>query len=155
MDTATFHVVPAAIADQIGGSTLWELACCTGLAFIGGPGSTGHTDKVYRAIPGEDPIYERTRLMHKIASPTPLRQDAIDFIVATLEGVEPIAETVTLATMTAYRRLADGLSDMVEGGRLTEADCPDDYQWMAEQLATLAGLDPGDTELPAHMNKEF
>lgn len=28
----------------------------------------------------------------------------------------------------AYSRLHDFLSDMIEGGRLTEADIPDDYQ---------------------------
>ena len=33
-----------------------------------------------------------------------------------------------------YERLHDGLSDMIEGGRLTEADIPDDYQWLVETL---------------------
>jgi predicted protein tyrosine phosphatase len=34
----------------------------------------------------------------------------------------------------AYEKLHDGLSDMIEGGRLTEADIPDDYQWLVETL---------------------
>ena len=34
-----------------------------------------------------------------------------------------------------YSKLHDGLSDMVEEGRLSEAEIPDDYQWLVEQLA--------------------
>ena len=30
---------------------------------------------------------------------------------------------------SAYQTLHDGLSDMIEGGRLTPAVIPDDYQW--------------------------
>lgn len=41
-----------------------------------------------------------------------------------------------------YRRLQEGLSDMVEDVRLVEADIPDDYRWLVEQLVKLAGLDP-------------
>lgn len=41
-----------------------------------------------------------------------------------------------------YRLLADGLSDMVESGRLTNADIPDDYRWLVESLAPLATTDP-------------
>lgn len=37
-------------------------------------------------------------------------------------------------TVKQYERLHDGLSDMIEGGRLTEADIPDDYQWLVETL---------------------
>ena len=44
------------------------------------------------------------------------------------------------AMRTAYGRLHDGLSDMIEGGRLTEADIPDDYQWLVKQLAGPANL---------------
>lgn len=40
---------------------------------------------------------------------------------------------------TDYYKLHDGLSDMIEGGRLTEEDIPDDYQWLVETLAALAG----------------
>jgi len=35
----------------------------------------------------------------------------------------------------AYGRLHDMLSDMIESGRLSEADIPDDYQALVEQLA--------------------
>jgi hypothetical protein len=37
--------------------------------------------------------------------------------------------------LVLYAKLHDGLSDMVESGRLTEADIPDDYQWLFEALA--------------------
>lgn len=42
----------------------------------------------------------------------------------------------------AYRELQEGLSDMIESGRLKEADIPEDYNWLVESLAKLAGLDP-------------
>lgn len=38
---------------------------------------------------------------------------------------------------TCYAELHDGLSDMIEDGRLTEADIPDDYYWLVESLAAL------------------
>lgn len=38
-----------------------------------------------------------------------------------------------------YEELHDGLSDMIESGRLTESMIPDDYQWLVEGLAELAG----------------
>lgn len=41
-----------------------------------------------------------------------------------------------------YRRLHDGLSDMIEGGRLTRAEIPDDYDWLVEAMVWLAGHDP-------------
>jgi hypothetical protein len=40
-----------------------------------------------------------------------------------------------------YRSLHDGLSDMVESGRLTENALPDDYGWLVETLADLAVVD--------------
>lgn len=43
-----------------------------------------------------------------------------------------------LAILGDYRRLHDMLSDMIEGGRLKEADIPDDYEAIVEQLAKLA-----------------
>jgi len=46
------------------------------------------------------------------------------------------------AAMSAYRGLAEGLSDMIQGGRLTEADIPDDFKWLVNQLALIAGRDP-------------
>lgn len=44
------------------------------------------------------------------------------------------------AMIKAYGRLHDGLSDMIEGGRLTEADIPDDYHWLVQQLAGSTAL---------------
>jgi len=40
--------------------------------------------------------------------------------------------------LDAYHCLHDGLSDMIENGRLTESDIPDDYKWLVESLAALA-----------------
>lgn len=37
-----------------------------------------------------------------------------------------------------YEQLHDGLSDMIESGRLTEADIPEDYTWLVKSLAHLA-----------------
>ena len=36
--------------------------------------------------------------------------------------------------LSAYFELHDMLSDMIEGGRLTEGDIPDDYAALVEQL---------------------
>lgn len=58
--------------------------------------------------------------------------------------------------MTLYRKLADGLSDMVEGSRLSEADIPDDYQWLVETLAAIAGADPcKEGEVPYEPTRYF
>lgn len=46
------------------------------------------------------------------------------------------------ALLNVYRGLADGLSDMVKGGRLPEASIPDDYSWLVTTLASIAILDP-------------
>jgi hypothetical protein len=35
-----------------------------------------------------------------------------------------------IALLTVYNRLHDGLADMVEKGRLTEDQLPDDYRWL-------------------------
>lgn len=35
-----------------------------------------------------------------------------------------------------YHKLHDGLSDMIESGRLERGDIPDDYEWLVEMLAT-------------------
>lgn len=40
----------------------------------------------------------------------------------------------------SYHELHDGLSDMIESGRLTAADIPDDYEWLVESLAYLANV---------------
>lgn len=37
--------------------------------------------------------------------------------------------------LAAYRKLHDGLSDMIEGGRLTADMIPDDYDWLVKMLA--------------------
>ncbi len=51
-------------------------------------------------------------------------------------------ESVDIETVLEnYRKLHDGLSDMIEEGRLTEAGIPDDYQWLVEKLAELAVKD--------------
>lgn len=42
----------------------------------------------------------------------------------------------------SYAELHDGLSDMIESGRLTAADIPDDYKWLVESLAYLANATP-------------
>ena len=41
--------------------------------------------------------------------------------------------------LRAYGKLHDGLSDMVESGRLSETEIPDDYQWLVDSLTKLAG----------------
>lgn len=56
---------------------------------------------------------------------------------------EPHFHTEHPSVLNLYRELADGLSDMVEGSRLQVGDIPDDYQWLVELLATIAGADPG------------
>lgn len=56
---------------------------------------------------------------------------------------EVMAQRLPLRTVELYRRLADGLSDMVEEGRLSEADCENDYAWLVDTLAKIAGADPG------------
>jgi hypothetical protein len=53
-----------------------------------------------------------------------------------------MAQRLPLATISTYRTLVRGLRDMIDGQRLTEADCPDDFQWLGAQLDTLASLDP-------------
>ncbi len=37
-----------------------------------------------------------------------------------------------------YQGLHDGMSEIIEGGRLDETDLPDDYVWLVESLAYLA-----------------
>lgn len=48
---------------------------------------------------------------------------------------QSILKTALQDMQSAYGRLHDGLSDMIESGRLTEADIPDDYQWLVETLS--------------------
>lgn len=42
-----------------------------------------------------------------------------------------------LDLLGSYKALHDGLSDMIEGGRLIEANIPDDYQWLVRALIDL------------------
>lgn len=56
-----------------------------------------------------------------------------------LDGTDCIecgeTELVEVVAYTkALERLWDMLSDTVEGGRLTEADCPDDYEALVHQM---------------------
>jgi len=48
-----------------------------------------------------------------------------------------------------YEKLRKGLLDMIEGGRLTEADIPEDYQWLILTLAT-AETTPQDAKETTH-----
>lgn len=45
--------------------------------------------------------------------------------------------TTDAKLLDGYKRLHDGLSDMIEGGRLREEHIPDDYKWLVEALAQL------------------
>lgn len=47
---------------------------------------------------------------------------------------------------TIYGTLHDQLSDMIEGQRLTECDCPDDYAALVDALTTCAALDHNITQ---------
>ena len=47
-------------------------------------------------------------------------------------------DTMEQDLLNSYRDLHDGLSDMIEEGRLTVADIPDDYQWLVDLLISLA-----------------
>ena len=46
--------------------------------------------------------------------------------------------------LDTYRDLADGLSDMIESGRLSESEIPDDYDWLVDTLAQIAKVDPAE-----------
>ena len=48
------------------------------------------------------------------------------------------------AAVDLYRRLADGLSHLVEDTKgISTESLPDDYQWIVEVLAAIARKDPG------------
>ena len=60
-------------------------------------------------------------------------------IVGCVNACEGMENPAALRTrLDAYHCLHDGLSDMIENGRLTESDIPDDYKWLVESLAALA-----------------
>jgi hypothetical protein len=46
-----------------------------------------------------------------------------------------------LDLLAHYRALHDGLSDMIESGRLSESNIPDDYQWLVDMLVEAVSLD--------------
>lgn len=48
------------------------------------------------------------------------------------------------AVLTAYRELHDGLSNMIESGRISRDNLPDDYVWLLEKMVNLAGMDSGE-----------
>jgi hypothetical protein len=50
-----------------------------------------------------------------------------------------------------YRKLHDGLSDMVENGRLEESDIPEDWQWFLDTMIKIAAADP----MISPLDKEF
>jgi hypothetical protein len=43
--------------------------------------------------------------------------------------------------LAMYAELHDGLSEMIEGDRLTSSDIPDDYWWLVEKLVEINALD--------------
>ena len=43
--------------------------------------------------------------------------------------------------MADYRRLLDGLSDMIIGSRLQESLIPDDFEWLTDALARCTALE--------------
>lgn len=50
----------------------------------------------------------------------------------------PVVPALNLeALLTAYVELHVGLQDMIAGGRLTEADTPDDFLWLTQALKTI------------------
>jgi hypothetical protein len=54
--------------------------------------------------------------------------------------------TTDTQLLAGYKRLHDGLSDMIEGGRLREEHIPDDYKWLVETLAQL-GADESQVDI--------
>jgi len=44
-------------------------------------------------------------------------------------------------TMRYYRELADGLSDMIEEGRMASLR-QEDYKWLVDELVRIAAADP-------------
>lgn len=66
-----------------------------------------------------------------------IREFGADFRVAPFDlAVSSPSNAAGVSLQQAYERLHDILSDCIEGGRLREADLPDDYQALVEALAT-------------------
>lgn len=49
-------------------------------------------------------------------------------------NAQPMGFPQMMDLLKRYQRLHDGLSEMVESGRLTEADIPDDYDWLVNSM---------------------
>ncbi|MGC3873288.1 hypothetical protein ACPF7Z_08465 [Halomonas sp. GXIMD04776] len=56
---------------------------------------------------------------------------------------QPVSNAKTDDILSLYQRLHDGLSDMVESGRLTQADIPDDYDWLVNEMLVPLANHPG------------
>lgn len=53
-----------------------------------------------------------------------------------------------LRALSLYRQLSDGLSDMIESGRLTEEEIPEDYEWLVVLLTKIVAVDPTQADEP-------
>ena len=74
--------------------------------------------------------------------PGVVKRDKREYINAHATFAALIAEGDALRkSLKEYRRLHDFLSDAIEGGRLTEADVPDDYHAFIHQLEECARLE--------------
>lgn len=69
-------------------------------------------------------------------SDTNYQIQALDTLAALLAERDALRKS-----LKGYRRLHDFLSDAIEGGRLTEADVPDDYHAFVYQLEECARLE--------------
>lgn len=52
-------------------------------------------------------------------------------------GDADLGELIPGELMDLFRGLRSGLLDMIDGGRLTECDCPDDWWWLRATLDAL------------------
>jgi hypothetical protein len=75
------------------------------------------------------------RILHEAHGGPKLQVEEV--VCALCRRIEKLEEAVR-----EYSKLHDGLSDMVEGGRLKGASIPDDYQWLVVTLNALAALNP-------------
>ena len=76
-----------------------------------------------------------------------ITRNGMDAILVIDDMDEEPPEDTTANRMTLYEQLHDGLSDMVESGRLSEASVPEDYRWLVETLAKASGDRPEQPEL--------
>lgn len=62
---------------------------------------------------------------------------------------------VALNLVREYQRLHDGLSDMIEEGRLVNSDIPDDFKWLADSLEKIGNMDGNaPTKIDATIRKD-